>query len=881
MEAIHYALYGMALRPSKNAGNDDIISYGRDKAIVELEFSIDDAQYQVRRELIKNKTNVHILNKRGKNGGLSRVTTGARNVNYEINQILHGIDSDALLNSCLVEQKELGKLEDSNKQERIKAMSQLLNLEAFVDSRDEIKKECGELEKIHLHTLNKLNEAERIKTEYEQAEKEKEVAEKRLNEIEKEKIIILKKLEKIQNELEIIKNMKSLQNKINEYNTKLDSTQKELLNQKDRLEEIRLAEIDLSEIEAKLPSEENKLLELNQKLEFLKQLNQNENILKQRESKLENIEVRLTEMERQFNEASSAKNRLNELKDKLVLYDQIKDAQPKIERISNLNNNLNFASQEAEKLVNEIESIIEKIDESKETEHQIDSLKNREEQAKKARKKTQQLKNGGILLFVLALPFLFYTIISANLLVIILGVLIFASGGYLFISNNPNSIELEIDQIRHRRENLISEVTRLQSYRETKTGLDNKLKGVKEKKSVITQELFNTVKQLPEQPRRYDLLIDPSKPDSFNDLRIQFQEDVETFTRMITEKDGLQKKADILGTVKVSLETLQQDKKIAQNEINETINKISEIENKSDLTSNQEEKIRKQYTDVKASIARLYTQKANCQKTINKRDHIINNINEITNEINLLKATIKQEEKKFKELEVQGVYLADEPTLSNDRDNTLRKTASLEREVQERATDIIEANEVLAKNQKIKDEYPILFEESTREKFRIEAMRRATILLDTTRDTIMSGVKQNVEKNMMQFLPTLTDNRYNLARIDETNYRIEIYDREAKTWRIKGVFSGATQDQFSLALRLAFAISTIPSSRGARPGFIFLDEPLSGFDSQRRNGFMQLLKEDLSRHFDQIIVISHIEALVEDFPNNLNFDSGKILEVQR
>ena len=83
-----------------------------------------------------------------------------------------------------------------------------------------------------------------------------------------------------------------------------------------------------------------------------------------------------------------------------------------------------------------------------------------------------------------------------------------------------------------------------------------------------------------------------------------------------------------------------------------------------------------------------------------------------------------------------------------------------------------------------------------------------------------------------------------MARIDETNYRIEVYDREAKTWRGKGVFSGATQDQFSLALSLAFAISTIPSSRGARPGFIFLDEPLSGFDVQRRDGFMQLSEKN-------------------------------------
>jgi len=46
---------------------------------------------------------------------------------------------------------------------------------------------------------------------------------------------------------------------------------------------------------------------------------------------------------------------------------------------------------------------------------------------------------------------------------------------------------------------------------------------------------------------------------------------------------------------------------------------------------------------------------------------------------------------------------------------------------------------------------------------------------------------------MMQFLPALTDERYNMARIDEIEYRIEIYDREAKRWRGKGVFSGARQ----------------------------------------------------------------------------------------
>jgi len=164
------------------------------------------------------------------------------------------------------------------------------------------------------------------------------------------------------------------------------------------------------------------------------------------------------------------------------------------------------------------------------------------------------------------------------------------------------------------------------------------------------------------------------------------------------------------------------------------------------------------------------------------------------------------------------------------------------------------------------------------ENFNLEAMKKAVILLDTTRDGIMGGVKKRIESHMMQFLPALTDERYNMARIDEKEYRIEIYDREAKRWRGKGVFSGATQDQFSLALRLAFALSTIPATRGARPGFIFLDEPLSGFDAQRKKGFMALLQEELPKYFDQIIVISHLEALQEEFLQYLQLEAGQVVE---
>jgi exonuclease SbcC len=154
---------------------------------------------------------------------------------------------------------------------------------------------------------------------------------------------------------------------------------------------------------------------------------------------------------------------------------------------------------------------------------------------------------------------------------------------------------------------------------------------------------------------------------------------------------------------------------------------------------------------------------------------------------------------------------------------------------------------------------------------------RAVKLVEATRDSIIGGVKQSIELQMSRFLPALTDNRYSTVQIDENEYKIRVWDREARGWREKGVFSGGTQDQFSLALRLSFALSTIPENRGARPGFIFLDEPLSSFDPQRRNGFVRLLTGQLSNNFPQIIIVSHIEQLQEEFANLIQLDSGRVV----
>jgi len=879
MEAIHYALYGQALRPSKNAGNDDIICYGRDQAVVELEFSIEDDKYQVRRDLYKKKTNYHILNKREPSGELTRVATGARKVNEEISEILHGIDSDALLNSCLVEQKELGKLEASSKQERIKAMSSLLNLEAFIDSKDTLKKEASDLEKIHLQTINKLAEAEKAKQEYETAEKQLKQAEKRLEEIETERETVQNRLEQLQRDLAVIQQMKTHQNKINETKNSLKAKSNELELLREQLAEIEKAEKELEKTSEQIPEAEKQVQELEKQLETVQKLSDLQEQLRETESSIENINLRYNETQRAHIEASEAQTRIKELETQIKEYTPARNASEKLSELSNLFNKLSASNTEINRLNTELETIKERLGETRDSQETLNQFEKQETEAKQRRAQAEKMRTYGfaasITGLILALALAYFVNLTAGIAIGLIGV---ATGGYLFLSNNPRETDTELDRIRKQRESLLGEQARLQDYHKSIENLETQLNQTQETHSKTQETIIELLNQLPDQPREYKTTVNLTEPETLDTLRAQIQEDTETLTRLTTEKNSLQKKADTQEALNKILESIKQEKETKTSEEEQLTKQITETEQETGIKREQETEIRNKHNEANKKLTQLTTQQTNYQQALERRPQVTENITEATNDINLLKAAQQQEEEQLTELEKQGVSLGDEPSLNEERDQNLKTSASLEKETQERNNDITESREIIEKTSELRDQYPDLAEESERETFRIEAMRRATILLDTTRESIMAGVKQNVEKNMMQFLPTLTDNRYNRAQIDEANYRIEVYDREAKTWRGKGVFSGATQDQFSLALRLAFAISTIPSSRGARPGFIFLDEPLSGFDAQRRTGFIQLLREDLSKHFDQIIVISHIEALAEEFPQNLTLDSGRIVQ---
>ena len=100
----------------------------------------------------------------------------------------------------------------------------------------------------------------------------------------------------------------------------------------------------------------------------------------------------------------------------------------------------------------------------------------------------------------------------------------------------------------------------------------------------------------------------------------------------------------------------------------------------------------------------------------------------------------------------------------------------------------------------------------------LQSRRYAVQVLTQARRKMIANVLPSTERNMCLLLPELTAGRYRHARLDQ-DYRFQVWDERKRGDTEKKLLSGGTQDQFSLALRLGFAIAALPQEVGTRPGF--------------------------------------------------------------
>jgi exonuclease SbcC len=176
----------------------------------------------------------------------------------------------------------------------------------------------------------------------------------------------------------------------------------------------------------------------------------------------------------------------------------------------------------------------------------------------------------------------------------------------------------------------------------------------------------------------------------------------------------------------------------------------------------------------------------------------------------------------------------------------------------------------------------------------IAVRERALRITETARRRVVEKVLPSTLDHLRRLLPQLTQDRYHDAELTE-DYKLRLWDERAGehapiptagvmyrghgAWKEKNIFSGGTKDQFSLALRLAFALATLPEERGAAPGFIFLDEPLGSFDEERAGSLLALLTTgEVAQSFEQIFLISHVRVSPHLFNYHLTLDGGRVVE---
>lgn len=159
---------------------------------------------------------------------------------------------------------------------------------------------------------------------------------------------------------------------------------------------------------------------------------------------------------------------------------------------------------------------------------------------------------------------------------------------------------------------------------------------------------------------------------------------------------------------------------------------------------------------------------------------------------------------------------------------------------------------------------------------RLRIVKAAMEGIEATAEALRNRVRPSVERYMGQILPKLTSGRYKAVLLDES-FGIKVWDPDAGEFRPKDVFSGGTEDQFLLAMRLAFALSLMPEAKGIKPDFLFLDEPLGSSDEVRRSGIIEYIASELPRLFGQIFVISHVGGLEELLPNVVRLEDGRVV----
>ncbi|MEM3894259.1 hypothetical protein [Thermofilum sp.] len=323
---------------------------------------------------------------------------------------------------------------------------------------------------------------------------------------------------------------------------------------------------------------------------------------------------------------------------------------------------------------------------------------------------------------------------------------------------------------------------------------------------------------------------------------------------------------------------------------------VARLQEEVEKLQEKTEEVRKHYQQILSETSKTDQNIHNLKKTLedlsineNARNKDIANIREQLKAVEEQYASILVPQPPF---EIEGLLM---PVSENDVEDVeallhvyhreyeskTREVASKKAEKNRLEQYIRQAEEQLKELPKIKEDLDRLEKDVKNLKIEVEAREKAIQVLRDISSKRRSMFAPSVEQNMNWIVSYVTGGRYKAVKINPDNYDIEVYDAEAGRWMRRDIYSGGTNDQMLLAMRIAFTLALLPSAKGTYPRFLFLDEPLGSSDQERRQQIVKLLANELTRVFDQVFLITHVE--IEEPPNStlIELVDGKVAETRR
>jgi exonuclease SbcC len=982
-ESIYFALYGDALvkRGGGRGLTSSAIRHGLSEAFVALIVSVGDTRLEIQRSIFRHRNNTAqlVITYPGHD---QETVSRARTVNARIIQELNRLDGEALLNSCFVEQKQLDKLEDSDRTKREEVLLKLLDMDRLTKLGDAFKWGRGDdyeldvaVDKLQLvQATRKLTEARKQQTRVER--------QLRL-------VAIHIDLDEIERQRGTIKKQSAEQER---QEAEVSRLEKELA----RLNDLWSAETALVAIQNSMDTISNYEAEISRlqgKLVELDRLGREELPGKRADLEtLETVENHLYEIKELDDARQQAKAERERLESILSLADSLEEPKRELEALPSEEKDAHDAANNAKRRLKAAQTVevlrhwevarraknaLADADEQiRHTQEQANSVRRRQDILELERKSSKVIPVTVILLLIgIALAvvgFLFKSLWLVAAVFTVAGVIVGVRGlrRHRYIKAELVNCDNRLQEYKRaveeqeRRKEIVTEqkppmletcVAQLEKLGvdvpESEDEADTAIRGLEDRlgeydMSTLIQavsEAEGELSTLAERRRALETRVVRMQGELDNSLAEVDLPHIDAVTRQIEtlrdsevdNKNTLRGKwgtiADDLARFDLPQETASALNRVA-GQIGGLTNEIGKLEEqiqgREKLKQQQEEwtgritsewdKIQEQreelaelsekagdpvtvphndavpqaLADVRQALEQLDESQlkldlksaqeaaADSKAAVRQAKEIIasakTNIEENLAQLDLpVPEALTREAIAFLETDFVNWSATDYPELEEQHRKLIGMVTSLRDKVHDLETKLNVHHQEL-------DEQDCQCEVETLQQ-RKAVCHKAKPILEGVRERMLSQVLPGTTAYMQLILPLLTAGRYLHADLDPASYKMRVWDAQAGErgeYVEKDFFSGGTQDQFSLALRLGFALAALPQELGASPGFIFLDEPLSAFDRQRTTALVRLLTEgEIAKRFDQIFLIAHDRTFeTNPFPYYIRLEQGQIAE---